>query len=190
MKNVFFSSIYVTALSLALFASSANAVSVGYHWASDDAQTGIAKGFIHIEVTTGDILNFTNQAITDLDFIFADVPVTINTAVFFSDIASGDGFPTASAVNGRITLLQRNATSPDFEAFQAFTTCTGGDCESRFGATEVSNNLLESDLSRAYITGKWETAEDNLPQVPVPAAVWLFGSGLIGLVGMARRKKV
>jgi len=25
--------------------------------------------------------------------------------------------------------------------------------------------------------------------VPVPAAVWLFGSGLIGLVGVARRKK-
>ena len=26
------------------------------------------------------------------------------------------------------------------------------------------------------------------PQVPVPAAVWLFGSGLVGLVGVARRK--
>jgi hypothetical protein len=26
------------------------------------------------------------------------------------------------------------------------------------------------------------------PPVPVPAAVWLFGSGLIGLVGVARRK--
>ena len=26
--------------------------------------------------------------------------------------------------------------------------------------------------------------------VPVPAAVWLFGSGLIGLIGIARRKKV
>ena len=25
--------------------------------------------------------------------------------------------------------------------------------------------------------------------VPVPAAVWLFGSGLIGLIGLARRKK-
>ena len=25
--------------------------------------------------------------------------------------------------------------------------------------------------------------------IPVPAAVWLFGSGLIGLVGVARRKK-
>ena len=28
-----------------------------------------------------------------------------------------------------------------------------------------------------------------IPAVPVPAAVWLFGSGLIGLVGIARRKK-
>ncbi|MDX2486916.1 MAG: VPLPA-CTERM sorting domain-containing protein, partial [Gammaproteobacteria bacterium] len=25
--------------------------------------------------------------------------------------------------------------------------------------------------------------------VPVPSAVWLFGSGLIGLVGVARRKR-
>jgi hypothetical protein len=25
--------------------------------------------------------------------------------------------------------------------------------------------------------------------VPVPAAVWLFGSGLIALVGMTRRRK-
>jgi len=33
---------------------------------------------------------------------------------------------------------------------------------------------------------------DNLAvnAVPVPAAVWLFGSGLVGLMGMARRKKV
>ena len=28
-----------------------------------------------------------------------------------------------------------------------------------------------------------------VPAVPVPAAVWLFGSGLIGLAGVARRKK-
>ena len=27
------------------------------------------------------------------------------------------------------------------------------------------------------------------PEVPIPAAVWLFGSGLLGLVGIARRKK-
>ena len=29
----------------------------------------------------------------------------------------------------------------------------------------------------------------SAPAVPIPAAVWLFGSGLLGLVGVARRKK-
>lgn len=32
-------------------------------------------------------------------------------------------------------------------------------------------------------------AIDNFSIVPVPAAVWLFGSGLLGLIGLARRKK-
>ena len=31
--------------------------------------------------------------------------------------------------------------------------------------------------------------EGTVSAVPVPAAVWLFGSGLIGLIGIARRKK-
>jgi len=26
--------------------------------------------------------------------------------------------------------------------------------------------------------------------VPIPAAAWLFGSGLLGLIGIARRKKI
>lgn len=33
------------------------------------------------------------------------------------------------------------------------------------------------------------TVVDSPSAVPVPAAVWLFGSGLLGLVGVARRKK-
>ena len=33
------------------------------------------------------------------------------------------------------------------------------------------------------------TSEVNPAAVPVPAAVWLFGSGLVGLAGVARRRK-
>jgi len=35
------------------------------------------------------------------------------------------------------------------------------------------------------IPGSWSAVQ----AVPVPAAVWLFGSGLIGFIGIARRKK-
>jgi hypothetical protein len=37
--------------------------------------------------------------------------------------------------------------------------------------------------------GMKEFAIAEYPTVPVPAAVWLFGSGLIGLIGIARKRK-
>jgi len=40
--------------------------------------------------------------------------------------------------------------------------------------------------STAYYA--WAVRDGDVGVVPVPAAVWLFGSGLLGLVGMARRK--
>lgn len=53
----------------------------------------------------------------------------------------------------------------------------------------------DSNVSVVDTLGTWNlTAAGMLTYsapsaVPVPAAVWLFGSGLIGLVGVARRKK-
>ena len=35
----------------------------------------------------------------------------------------------------------------------------------------------------------WAVRSGDVGAVPVPAAVWLFGSGLLGLIGIARRKK-
>ena len=48
------------------------------------------------------------------------------------------------------------------------------------GAAGGSTSFLEID--NVSVTA-------DVSAVPVPAAVWLFGSGLLGLVGMARRKK-
>jgi hypothetical protein len=60
-----------------------------------------------------------------------------------------------------------------------------------FNAPSVDNPGLFSqfdDETLRYNT--WPIASFQVSAVPIPAAVWLFGSGLLGLVGMARRKKV
>ncbi len=49
-------------------------------------------------------------------------------------------------------------------------------------ATSLELGLSLSDGAEFALAGA-------LAPVPVPAAVWLFGSGLLGLVGIARRKK-
>jgi hypothetical protein len=46
---------------------------------------------------------------------------------------------------------------------------------------------LEKGLGLLYA---WAISPGNVAAVPVPAAVWLFGSGLIGLVGLKRRGKI
>jgi hypothetical protein len=44
----------------------------------------------------------------------------------------------------------------------------------------------DTSQDASYVYADWE----KVVVIPIPAAVWLFGSGLLGLVGMARRKKV
>jgi len=46
---------------------------------------------------------------------------------------------------------------------------------------------MPSDLSGGHFI--MDDLEYSLSSVPVPAAAWLFGSGLIGLIGFAKRKK-
>ncbi|MFC1772609.1 VPLPA-CTERM sorting domain-containing protein [Pseudomonadota bacterium] len=52
---------------------------------------------------------------------------------------------------------------------------------------DITHGPLRRDLTHQY-TGS-ALVRSAPAVVPVPAAVWLFGSGLIGLVGMARRKQ-
>ena len=51
-----------------------------------------------------------------------------------------------------------------------------------FDATDIKWSFSSSSLTNYSMT------VSNVSPVPVPAAAWLFGSGLLGLVGIARRK--
>lgn len=51
-----------------------------------------------------------------------------------------------------------------------------------YGGQGVGNTTL-------YSFSAWAVHDGDVGRVPVPSAVWLFGSGLIGLIGVARRKK-
>jgi len=61
--------------------------------------------------------------------------------------------------------------------------------------TFIGTDFTSLGLNSGSYTWTWAngSASDslivNVGPVPVPPALWLFGSGLLGLVGMARRKK-
>ncbi len=76
-------------------------------------------------------------------------------------------------------IVLKAANSPGFAAWLF----TGGDAASNAGTWMVAwiNASGKSpDLSHLSIYA---------PAVPIPAAVWLFGSGLLGLIGIARRRR-
>lgn len=73
--------------------------------------------------------------------------------------------------------------------------------------TKLSGNVLQGveghgliQFSGTYTSISWDVDVDEnfhgiqigigSSVVPIPAAVWLFGSGLIGLIGIARRKRL
>jgi len=59
---------------------------------------------------------------------------------------------------------------------------------SQYGTFNGNRQSFPTDFLDASDNNVGPTAE--LTAVPVPPAVWLFGSGLLGMVGISRRKKV
>ena len=64
-----------------------------------------------------------------------------------------------------------------------------------FGWTVYTSDLIATGATTELkfefqnVSGYWDLDAVDVQAVPVPAAVWLFGSGLTGLIGMAMRKQ-
>lgn len=65
-------------------------------------------------------------------------------------------------------------------------------CQSGFGGANCPTTGVNPQFT--FAPGQWNLSTagvlsyNGVSAVPVPAAVWLFGSGLLGLVGVARRR--
>jgi len=86
-----------------------------------------------------------------------------------------------------IGLMFNLGTSLDVAILQIF------DCSDAVNCTSVNSDLTHPNVPGSeMINGPWpgqHVTFSGLAIVPVPAAVWLFGSGLLGLLGVARRRK-
>ena len=123
----------------------------------------------------------------DFDYREADVPPGGNTEVgAFIRVFDGsfnlldtdtlDTSGSSAWQNGQLSIT----LSPTYEL--------GGIIQ--FGFNNLVGNFDDSGMF--YDNACWTNdggASCPTSEIPVPAAVWLFGSGLIGLVGVARRRK-
>lgn len=87
-------------------------------------------------------------------------------------------------LDGAFQLFAGSAFSPNMDVI------TTNDWVTFTWMTTLDAGQLDVGL-RTTNLAIYSIAFDNfsITAVPVPAAIWLFGSGLIGLIGVARRKK-
>ena len=140
---------------------------------------------------------YTNGVLIDhrpLDGYFIQVMDTVLALYDYS--FQTDGNPTLT--NGNLLAQNDDCPGGGITSCLSFSDLAAGSYLA--GITLFSNRPFEDD---------WETATDNgavvpflvgtthlniisatVNPVPVPAAIWLFGSALIGFVGMSRKRSV
>jgi len=120
---------------------------------------------------------------------------TTGTSVFIGDMFASVSAEFTIGTGGGKIIFNNTAGPNAFGEYQlsgpgvaSFGEITGELLLSTSGLyqLEMNSNIGFSALVTPYVGGFTATVET----VPIPSAVWLFGSGLLGLIGVARRKKV
>jgi hypothetical protein len=147
-----------------------------------DVFTSVANPFNLAEATLTQAEQIANGIIGDLTGPTDGLGLT--PLVNKTEASTGTSYSaTASTKYGltSVTDLQAVGTAAALYGFTGNGSPTNGVESYILGSVTLSTNGVLS------ITGNGGTTPP--PPVPLPAAVWLFGSGLLGLVGVSRRRK-
>ena len=160
------------------------------------AQANAALLFDSVTVIDGPALTVAGGGIGTGTGTFGAASLTINSVVTTAtNLAAPATIASTSTYNGTITggIFTADGTGT------ATSVCTG---DAQVCGGIVSGPITAGDLfSVATSGGSWTSSAtqyngliavdttSTLSAIPVPAAAWLFGSALMGLVGMARRRK-
>ncbi|MGE0470661.1 MAG: hypothetical protein AB7L09_19020 [Nitrospira sp.] len=107
--------------------------------------------------------------------------------------------PTSAEAQNLITQLNqlgtgRTGAAPPFEYIPPFfwtstlTSETNVNFSNMLSGTIANRTLFDAAAGRPAYSNVLAVASGNVAPVPLPAAVWLFGSGMAGIIGWARRQ--
>lgn len=134
----------------------------------------------------------------DVDQPFSDTwnfttPANVNSvAISITNVAINFGKFTVGAINN--FQAKFNGEALEFEEvgsdFVLVKVLSGAYSVSQTShVLEITGVVPAGNLTGSY-GGNMTVAAAELPKIPVPAAVWLFGSALLGLFGIGRRKEI
>jgi len=135
-------------------------------------------------VSTDDYLDYSTAGYEVLmDAVDADLWVSTYNAAFSTN--GGDSVAAEAAAEAASALDLFNFSNYNLLECSGITACTdsiltGDTLSVTFNAVSGTNYAFGAETTSSVYS--------SVSAVPVPAAAWLFGSGLFGLVGAARRK--
>ena len=205
------------ALSLALVMGSSTAGAVAMTGATFDMYTPGGVAFAPDTAVTGSIGGGTWSVASTVPFFgvawSAHTGTTFGPGTYDVDTTNGTGSVGASGTVAACDGTGSNAacyegivvgagqtmghilfnwgSSADIDVVNVWNVSGAAYSSSDVALTNPASESLDGIPGLSMIDGPFGgyNANFNFSVVPVPAAVWLFGSGLLGLVGVARRRK-
>jgi len=169
----------LVAASCVLFSTFVNAATIeATNIADVDGVNFSSENYFNATLTANNISDATTVPATN-----TSISETFTlTSVFNSATSFYEGsLSIGSLLTASFTDLAYSEAPFGGGAFSANLSYIGGSMMGSFTGGDLVGNFSATGTVIATVA--------EVQAVPVPAAVWLFGSGLIGLVGIARRKK-